>query len=309
MIAPRMKSSVVSLSALSLLTLAACSSKVPVGGFEGTGGYTSGAQGGGGGGSGTGGSADGGGGSTTGEGGGPTVEIHFRSSTDPFQHTDGFSGQTPSANTSGIKSLTLYRMMGDPDPFEVFNFGQDAAEIDYAAGADTLVYTAHASNFPEGTFTIARVVHNWVKYRVDATVHYNSLNIPGEFDNLQVLSDRSLVDGTLRDAGYYEYVFDTGTMQFPTSGDNAPIPEFTGGGFSVVFENGEWAYYFPVSLPVTPDITSSYSVIFGVNMFESFRWEDQTMTDYMAGVFDVTPPASFEPVKKFGANSFSLTIE
>ncbi len=307
MVTPRMKSTAVSLS---LLALAACSSKVPVGGFEGTGGYGTGAQGGGGSGTGgSGGSSDGGGGSTSGEGGGPTVEIRFRSSTAPFQHTDGFSGQTPSANTSGVKSLTLYRMMGDPDPFEVFNLGQDSVEIDYADGADTLVYTAHASDFPEGTFTIARVVHSWVKYRVDATVHYNSLNIPGEFDNLQVLSDGSLVEGTLRDAGYYEYVFDTGTMQFPTSGSNAPIPEFTGGGFSVVFENGEWAYYFPVTLPVTPDITSSYSVIFGVNMHESFRWEDQTMTDYTAGVFDVTPPASFEPVKKFGANSFSLTIE
>lgn len=303
--APLMKYSVISLG---LLALAACSSKVPVGGYEGGGGQA--AEGGGGlGGSADGGGADGGGGEGQGGNTGATVDIRFRSTTAPFAHVDGFSGQTPIAHSSGIKSLTLYRMMGDPEPFEVFDLGQNSAPVDYADGSDTLVYTAHASDFPEGTFTVARVVQSWVRYRVAATVHYMGFHVPGEFNNLQVLSDGSLVDGTLRDAGYYEYVFEANSMEFPTSGTNAPIPEFTGGGFSVVFENGEWAYYFPVSLPITPDITTSYTVAFGVNMHESFRWEDQTVANYTASIFDVTPPASFEPVKKFGANSFSLTIE
>lgn len=286
-----------------LFTLAACGSTVPVGGYEGGGGQTAG-QGGTGGGT----TTDGGGGSG-GSATGPNIEIHLRSSTAPFNHMDGLAGQTPTAHTSGIRSLTLYRTMGDPQPLEVSDLGQNSVEVDYADGADTLVYTAKASDMPQATFTIARVVHTYVKYRVAATMHYMGFVIPGEFDNMQVMSDGTLVDGQLRDAGYYEYTFNGANQSFPISGSNAPIPEYdAGGGFSVVFEDGEWAYYFPVNLPVTPDISDDVSVVLAVNMHESFRWQDESMPDYMTNVFDVTP-TSFEPVLRFGANSFSLTLE
>lgn len=291
----------------SLLALTACGSTVPVGGYEGGGGQAP-AEGGGGGGTGGGTTSDGGGGSG-GSAVGPNIEIHLRSSTAPFNHTDGLAGQTPTAHTSGIRSLTLYRMMGDPAPLEVFDLGQDSVEVDYADGADTLVYTAKASEMPEATFTIARVVHTYVKYRVAATMHYMGFVIPGEFDNMQVMSDGTLVDGQLRDAGYYEYTFNGANQSVPVSGNDAPVPEYDGGGgFSVVFENGEWAYYFPVNLPVTPSISEDVRVVLAVNMHESFRWQDQAMPEYMTGVFDVTP-TTFEPVLRFGANSFSLVIE
>ncbi len=286
-------------------SLAGCSSTVPVGEYEGGGGEGGGAQGGGGGAT-----AQGtGGGTTTGSGGGANVEIHLRSSTAPFAHMDGLAGQTPIAHSSGIRSLTLYRMAGDPDPVEVFDFGQESVEASYADGADTLVYTAKAADLPLATFTIARVVHSYVRYRVAATLHYSGFIIPGEFDNLQVLSDQSLVDGQLRDAGYYEYVYTGGMQSFPTSGSDAPIPEWEStGGFSVVFENGEWAYYFPVNLPVNPTLPTDVSVVLGVNMHESFRWQDQAMPNYAEGIFDVTP-VSYEPVMKFGANGFTVTVE
>jgi hypothetical protein len=45
-----------------------------------------------------------------------------------------------------------------------------------------------------------------------------------------------------------------------------------------------------------------------VNMSESFRWEDQALPGYTAGVYDTTP-TSFEPIRRFGANSYVLTYE
>ncbi|MFO0553846.1 MAG: hypothetical protein U0271_36020 [Polyangiaceae bacterium] len=283
-------------------SLFGCGDRVTVGGFDGGGGAGGASDGGGG----AGGASDGGGGASSST---ASIDIHFKSTTAPFAHADGLAGQTPSVHKSGLRSLTLLRDANDPSPFVVFDLGQDSIEIDYADGADTLVYTAHAADLPAGTFTVARVVHNYVRYDVAATLHNGALMLAGTFDNLQVLSDASLVDGTVRDAGYYEYVFHTGGSSFPTSGSNAPIPEWqSAGGFSVRFENGEWAYYFPVSLPLDPNLAQDASVTFEVNMHESFRWQDQALTDYATGVFDVTP-TSFEPVMQFGANSFAVTVD
>ena len=278
---------------IATLALGGCGSNVDVGGFGGAGGE-----------------GEGGATTTTGTGSsGVTVAIHMRSSAEPFAHQDVLAGQTASAHKSGVRSLTLLRDMNDPSPFEVFDFGQEAAEVDYAPGASTLVFEADAATFPEANFTIARVVHSYVKYSVDATMHNAGFVVPGRFDNMQVLSDGSLVDGELYDAGHYEYTFVAGGMSFPATGENAPIPEWqSSGGFSVVFENGEWAYYFPVSLPTSPALPADMNVILEVNMHESFRWSDQQAPNYEPGVFDVTP-TSFEPVQKFGANAFSVYAE
>lgn len=280
------------------LLTSACQEDVNVGSFNGGGGQGGTEEGG------AGGSEDGG----ADEGGGSEVRIHMASSTAPFNHQDGLAGQTPLEHVSGVKSLTLYEQAGG-EPYVVFDYGQDAAEVDYANDADTVVYTAKTADLKDGVYKIARVVHSWVRYRVEATLHSGGLSIPGQFDNFQAMSDNTRYDGTVYDAGDYEYVFDTGSMQFPTSGSGAPIPELPDtGGFSVVFEDGEWAYYFPINLPVDSSFGSDADVILGVNMHESFRWMDQDATDYEDGVFDTTA-TSFEPVLHFGANSFDLTIE
>ncbi len=250
-----------------------------------------------------------GGGDTGGAPPGSSIAIHMRSTTAPITHSDGLSGQTPSAHTSGVKSLKLYRDPNDDNPATVFDFGQEAAPVDYADGADTLVYTANAAELPAATFTVARVVHSWVKYRIDATMHASGFDLPGEFDNFQALSDDTMFEGTLYQSGDYEYLFDAGSMTFPASGSDAPVPEYdAAGGFSVRFEDGEWAYYFPVNLPVTPDLPTDLTLVLAVNMHESFRWMDEAGTGFTDGVFDATP-TTFEPVLQFGANSFALTIE
>ncbi|MCS6899456.1 MAG: hypothetical protein NZX77_06760 [Polyangiaceae bacterium] len=42
-------------------------------------------------------------------------------------------------------------------------------------------------------------------------------------------------------------------------------------------------------------------------MFESFRWKDENKSGFLPKIFDVTP-TSFEPVQRFGANSFEVKL-
>ena len=184
---------------------------------------------------------------------------------------------------------------------------RDSAEVDYADGADTIAFTAKTADLADGVFTLARVVHSWVRYRVAATMH-NGVVVPGQFDNFQVLSDGTLYEGELYDAGAYTYVFGALGMEFPQSGADAPVPEWeAAGGFSVRFEDGEWAYYFPVNLAIDTDWGADTDVYLDVNMHDSFRWQDQPTAGFTGGVFDVTP-TTFEPVLRFGANSFSVSV-
>jgi hypothetical protein len=253
--------------------------------------------------------AEGGGGQGGHGGGGAEIDIRLRASTAPFPQTDGLSGQTPISHAGGIRSLRLFRNEGDPSPLEVFDFGADAVEVGYNDGDDTSIATVNARSLPADTFRLARVVHSHVRYRVSATGHLGSLTAPGEFDNMQVLSDGSRVDGELRDHGYFEYLFTTNGMDFPLVGDDAPTPEWAGsGGFDVRFEDGEWAYYFPVNIPIYPDLASDITIVLTVNMSESFRWQDEDAAGYLEGVFDATP-STFEPVMRFGPNSLAITIE
>lgn len=240
---------------------------------------------------------------------GPAITIRMRADAKAFEHDDGLSGQTPISHVAGLRKFSLYRDGSDPDPVTIFDLGENHVEVGFNDGDDTEIFVADAAKIPKATYTVARAVYGHVRYRVASTMHANGLDLPGEFDNMQVLSDGTLVDGEVRDSGYYEYVFSTAGMDFPTTGSNAPVPEYSvTGGFSVVFEDGEWAYYFPVNLPVTEDLTSDVDVILQVNMFESFRWSDQDEPGFEPGVFDTTP-TTFEPVLRFGANQFDVVVE
>jgi hypothetical protein len=249
-------------------------------------------------------------GGSTGEGGAvPEITIRFRANTDAFVHSDGLSGQTPLAHSGGLRKLELYKDAGDPNPLTVFDFGQDFVVVGFNDGDDTAVHTLPASSLPAGLYTVARAVYSHVRYRVAATMHVGGQALPGEFDNLQVLSDGTTIDGQARNHGYYEYVFSTGGTEFPISGTNAPVPQWSEtGGFSAKLEEGEWGYTFPVELLLTPEVTSDIDIVLEVNMHESFRWQDQDDPGFAAGVFD-TVPTAFEPVMRFGANDFALTLE
>jgi hypothetical protein len=256
--------------------------------------------------------ATGGGGqttTTTTSAAGPVVRIHMRANTKPFAHTDGLAGQTPIAHASGMRKFQLFKDAADPSPVTVFDYGTGFIEAGYDDGDDTVVATVPIAGLTAGVYTLGRTVHSHVRYQVAATVHALGFDIPGTFDNVQVMSDGTLLDGVLRNHGHYDYRFEAAGQTYPVSGEDAPIPTYLdSGGFGVKFENGEWAYYFPVALTVSPDVPTDVDMVMEVNMFESFRWQDQPGPKNATGVFDVTPPA-FEPVMRFGANSYAVYNE
>lgn len=292
------------LAALAAL-LAGCGADEGLFGSASTASGTTGTTGGGGSGQG-GGAAQGGGGSAAGT---RHIRIHLSADTKPFAHDDGLAGQTPISHSSGLRKFELYRDDNDPSPLVVFDYGTGFVEGGYNDGDDTVAATVDPTTLTEGHYTRGRVVHSHVRYSIHATMHAQGLDFAGTFDNVEVLSDKTLLDGTMRDHGYYAYVFNAAGKSYPVTGENAPVPTYPGsGGFSVTFTNGEWAYWFPVDLTVKHELSADVDVDMHVNMFESFRWQDEGTKGYKKGVFDVTP-ASFEPVERFGANSFVVSAK
>jgi len=239
---------------------------------------------------------------------GPFVHIHFRSTVEPFAHMDGLASQTPRAMSGGMRSYSVLRSMDDPTPALVFDYGDGYQEVGYDGGDDTIVASVPARALTGGTFAVGRVVLTHTRYTVDAVVHTAGMNIPGEIEGVVVLSDRTTIDGVMRDRGYNKWILRAGGMEFPQEGTGLFVPEFGSGGFSVRIEDGETAYYFPANLAVVPDITSDVDMVLEANMHECFRWEDSDMAGYGTGVFDVTP-AGYELVRQFGANSFVIIME
>ncbi len=260
-------------------------------------------------------SADAGGAAPTTDGGGTTitgakVEIHVRASTAAVPHNDGLSGQTPSDQQIGIRSLRLLKDAADKSPLLVFDHGGDAVLAGLNDKDDTVVATVAAKSLAAGRYTVARVGIGYVKYRVNATMHAMSQTVAGTFDNVQVLSNGTVVDGKTFDKGHYSFTFSVGGSPLATQpGEGGPVPQIpAGGGISLDVSGDESAYVFPVDVPVDPNVANDVKMIFELNTHENFRWEDQKIAGYAAGVFDVTP-TTYEPVMRFGANSFRLVAD
>lgn len=236
------------------------------------------------------------------------VLVHLIASTAPVQHTDDLAGQTPQDQRIGIRGLTLFKSSSDATPFVVFDHGANAVEAGLNDGDDTLVGTTTISSLVPGTYVLARVAVSHVRYVVGATMH-GPVTVPGAFQNFQVLSTNSTIDGQTYDKGHYTYVFTAGGQTLGTqTGENAPVPQVPStGGVTLESAGSESAYVFPVNLTIPSDLAAPVRIDFTVNTHEDFRWQDQQMPGYAEGVFDVTP-TTFEPVLRFGANSFSLAL-
>lgn len=241
---------------------------------------------------------------------GSKVAIHLRASTAPVAHSDGLSGQTPSDQKIGIRKLTLLKSASDPSPLVVFDHGAEAVEAGLNDKDDTVVATVAAKALQAGTYKIARVGISHVRYRVAATMHAAGQSVPGTFDNLQVLSDGSNVDGATRNKGHFRFTFEVGGNAVATQdGESGPLPETpAGGGITLDTTGTESAYVFPVNIPVDPSVATDVKLVFAINTHENLRWQDESSPSYQSGVLDVTPTA-YEPVKSFGANSFQLILE
>ncbi len=232
------------------------------------------------------------------------VVIHVRASTRAVPHTDGLSGQTPREEYVGIRALLLGTSKDDPDPLVVFDH-QGYVEARLADGDDTIVARVPASSLRAGRYTWARTVVTHARYRVDATVHASGFSMPGEYENLVVLSDGTDVGGKKRMSGDVVSTFrGAGRVYGPTAA-TMPIGAWSSGGIALEVANGRAAYVYPVNVVVDPSTKRQVDVLFDVNMHECFRWQDTPGPGYARHVWDVEL-GSWEPVMQFGANSFSL---
>jgi hypothetical protein len=239
---------------------------------------------------------------------GPKVTIRMKSSTAPFAHKDGFSGQTTRKTKQGVRRFRLLRSANDPSPVVVFDHGSGFVEAGYDDGDDTVLGVAPLAKVPAGTYAIAQMVVTHSRFRVSSTMHYGGV-YPGDFDCVQALSDGTTLEGSVRARGWYRYVFTTSGQSVPQEGPNAPLPtQAETGGFTMKTDGGETYYELPVSLVVPSGITSDLTVVVHVNMHDAFRWEDQALPGYVTGVYDTTP-ITFEPVRRYGANTYALSLE
>ncbi len=242
--------------------------------------------------------------------GGPTVTIHVRATQAPVSQVPGTSGQTPVTQRMAFKSLTLYTSEADPTGYQVFDLGAAGVEVGLDDKNDTVLTRLPVRSLKAGKYTFARAGVTSVKFKVKATMHNLGFILPGEFDNMQALSDGAVLGGQARKKGWYRYTFSaTGIPPQSVEGDNAPLPQSSGrGGIRLEDGPGGMVYAFPIDLVIDPGVTVDLKAIWEVNTHENFRWTDLRVVNYAAGVFDSTPTVS-EPVVSFGANSGRLFWE
>lgn len=240
---------------------------------------------------------------------GPSFSFRVRANTKTFTQTDGLSGQTATKTSQGIRSLKLLKDASDPAPAVVFDHGKDFVEAGYDDGDDTLVGSAAIASIKTGHYTLARIGVTHSKFTVDATLHVPAGAFPGSFDCTQTLSDDVTLDGKTHEKGWYRYIFTTGGMSYPQEGTGALLPTTPGtGGFTLHAEAGQAFYEVPFDVTLDGTQKKDMNVVVIVNMDHSFRWEDQSKPGYAKDVYDTTPTEP-EPVRRFGANSFVVTIE
>ncbi|MBI5537437.1 MAG: hypothetical protein HY898_32235 [Deltaproteobacteria bacterium] len=239
---------------------------------------------------------------------GPSWIVHVVTTTDAFNHTDGYSGQTSRDTWQGVRSFQLLHDAADTAPVLVFDHGNGFVEAGYNNADDTIVGSAPIAVVPAGKYTLARFGVSHSRYRVYSTMHAQGSAYPGDFNCVQVLSDNTSIDGVERALGWYRYIFEFGGQSYPQEGADAPLPTSpTTGGFTMITIGGQTYYDFPIVLDVPASVDHDMHVGLKVNMFESFRWEDQNQPGYAPAVYDTTP-TSFEPVRRFGANAAELIV-
>lgn len=238
---------------------------------------------------------------------GPFVHIHLRVVGDPVEHLPATVGQTPALYAGGMRRFTLRRSVDDRAPMVVFDNGDGFVEAGHLPGDDTIVASVPISGLTAGYFTVGSVVYTHARFEIGATMHASGITLPGRLEQIVAMSDRATLDGRVRSRGYYGAIFRAAGMEFPAEG-MVDVPVLPSGGFGVSVVDGEHTYTFPVDLPVDPGFGTDVHMVMEVNMHEPFRWEDEDMPGYAAGVFDMTPVGT-EPLRQFGANDFRVYMD
>ncbi|MCA9592899.1 MAG: hypothetical protein KC776_06295 [Myxococcales bacterium] len=240
-------------------------------------------------------------------GGAPATDLTvvLSASTQSYQHSDDLSGQTARSVRAGVRSLTLIDESSGAS-WQLFDHGPGGQEVSWDDGAATAIATIPPSDVVAGHYTRARMVQDWSRYTIDATLHDGTDAVAGSLSGLQVTSDGAVVDGSARPQGYYEQTFTAPGVDKTFSGDDAPLPsESKTAEAEAVIENGQWAVYFPVDVTVADGKTGVLTV--RANMNDAYRWDDLPGPGFEDAVYDFAPPL-YEPVAQFGGNRFDVTL-
>ena len=129
--------------------------------------------------------------------------------------------------------------------------------------------------------------------------------LPGSFTSFRAYSDTTY-QGTPFTAGQGTVTFTgTTTVQIPLTYDQIPyLP-----GLTLETIAGEFWLTFPYSNPLTveqghPD---DHWARFNWEIYEGFRWTDESTTQHTADVWDVDSVAAPEPVTHAGATGYYTT--
>ncbi|MHB8873818.1 MAG: hypothetical protein ACYC8T_09060 [Myxococcaceae bacterium] len=233
------------------------------------------------------------------------VSVYVVGDLTPKSFTDGYAGQTPSAQVFGIARLDLMKSAADPSPVTAFDHGTGAAMIDMISTTPTVAGRAPSSAIAAGTYTHGRVLMTLVRTTIDAVAHAG-LVVPGKLTVTSALSDTT-VSGSAWAKGDTTYGFvPTGTTVGQSFTGPTPAMPSTAGGSVVQDASHTWLLFpFSTAFTIDPMDTTEVSATVHYEVYRSFRWQDQTATGYAAGVFDLDPGAmSSEPVRNFGATGY-----
>lgn len=234
----------------------------------------------------------------------PGLTVVIRGSTETFAHADGLPGQTARGVTAGVRSFTLMDEATNQSFAVLSAEPANAVVISYDNGSNSVLGVVAPENVVPGHYTKGRMVQDWSKFDVDATLHEDVGATVGTLHVVQVTSNGASLNGEMRDAGYYEHDFIAPNRNEHFTGDDALVPEHSNtAGAEAIIENGEWAVYFPVDVQVTE---ADAELGIRVNMDHAFRWVDFPGPDNQEGVYDFQPPF-YEEVTQFGGNRFDAT--
>jgi hypothetical protein len=250
---------------------------------------------------------DGGRTTTSHDASGPTVFVRITAVQTPLG-AGGGAEETPTDQRLGLLGLSLMTSKTDPSPVVVFD-NTTPVDTPYNAGSSTVIGSAPASSLKAGTYSWVRVPVAYTKFTVAGTYHLGATPVPGQFTDTISLSPGTMLEGAVRDRGWWSssFAYD-GMTEGEVSAENAQIAQ-PGDTSDINLDLSQpiAAYVFPVQIVIPDSITEDMEILFTVNTWEDFHWTDESEPGYATDVFDVSDGA-FEPVTQLGANSFTVTL-
>lgn len=241
--------------------------------------------------------------------GGPTLTIHVAGALEDRSTEDGLAGQTPSVWNYGLQRFELLRSLDDPNPAVIFDYAPDFVLVDMLQ--DNVVAEVPIAGLPSGTFPYFRIVLTHAEVVVAAALHHVPVvnDYSTDLDIVYALSDVKSgdLDMVQGDATVTADIFGT-QYQVPTHWQvPAPSPGPNAWAEAV---DGEWRVTFASNPALAPSSLANADVTYGIRFYvtNAFRWRDQAGTGYATDVWDldIGPPASFEPIERFGANAYEV---